>query len=85
MLETGQTPLPDPDFHGCSAALDVADAVNGAGLNPGRQHSAVRAGAFPFDGLDQHPPARAGTLGGEHNMALQIEQNRRGIARLRNL
>jgi hypothetical protein len=59
--------------------------VDRTGLDPGGQHPTVRAGAFPLNRLDKNRPAGTGTLGGEHNITLQIEQNRRGIARLRNL
>lgn len=82
-FQTRQPPLPAPDFQGLSAVLDVPDAVDRAGLDPGRQHPAVWAGPLTFDRLDKDRPERAGALRGEHNVALQIEQNRRGIARLR--
>jgi len=80
-----QPPLPDRDFQGLSAALDIPDAVDRTGLDPGREHPAVRTSPFPLDRLDKHHSDSTGTLGGEHNMALQIEQNRRSIARLRSL
>lgn len=68
-FQTGQPPLPDPDFQGLSAALDIPDTVDRAGLDPGRQHPAVRTGPFPLNRLDKNRPASTGTLGGEHNMA----------------
>lgn len=82
-FQARQPSLTDPDFHRRCDALHVPDDVDRTGLDPGRKHATGWGGTLPFDGLDQHCAGLARTRGGEHNMALQIEQNRRGITRLR--
>jgi hypothetical protein len=48
-------------------------------------HATIQGRRLPARPARPGRPDRAGTLHGEHNVTLQIEENRRGIARLRNL
>lgn len=71
--------LSDQHFQRTAAALNIPDTVHRPRMHLGREHTAQRTRSLPIHRGDQHTTATRDPLGGQHVMALKIEQNQRGV------